>query len=398
MRLLLVLTTGLLSLTCVANTIIVDSTKYNVELQPFPKREFFGSLSYAHNTDSNFFKRENEVEENYQTLKGTLYGQKFNDSHALIAAGWFSTRYNTDKPEDGQYDYRAVANYQFKLNDSHRFRLSAMSQRINEERGDLISRFYDELPPEQIVRDLSYVNLGYQLGHEHSLARLNILVGNYDAQFDNPVPNVQNIDYSSPYITTQFDYQVGGQSTSTTEFTVEKLEYEVEGDFDRDIFTLLTGLKWVNGDVSFIKAMFGYEEHSFVADTFSNTGHFVWSVRGRWEPATRLTFNFDSINKASQTIVEGNSYTFNSSTTANMIYVFTPRISSVFELSYGQKEHFQVEGSITEYIKQGKIRLSYQLNAKMNLYGEFLYRDVTSNEDIWSYDRSIMSVGVSFGF
>lgn len=365
-----------------------------VAMGPF---SFIPTASISTGHDSNIFNQPSNEESSIITkLKPSLQWLAQTDANtfAFTYSGDYAN-YHTSG-DDNYDDHSISADANLEMNSRNRFTLSANAEFLHDDRGTGSSeggaaQTRDE--PDEYRQDSLFGE--WDFGAEGARFGARLTASDVDIEYGNNRIETQFRDRDETTVTARLYGRVMPKSRFFIEIEQEDISYDtipISGNkLDSDQQAASIGIEWELTAQTSGSVQFGRTEKDFDSATLSDADINSWEVEVSWAPRTYSNVLFASSRAPIETNGTGN-FIDSRSHSLSWQHEWSSQFGSTVLFGVGSDDF---DGSprsddLTSYA----LSLSYELDRWASVTAQYAYEDKDSNDPVFDYDKSIVTLSL----
>lgn len=304
--------------------------------------------------------------------------------------------YNTfdEFSDDDHLDFSVLSKFHLRFAESQKIFATGFIGDEYEYRGTGLSLGAPNLLEEGDTKRNEFLNFGYLYGHQDSLARAKILAGYRRFTYLTRESITQRLAYSTNYLQGDFDYLISGNTYFNTKLQYENFSYEMNDDLERKQYLALAGVKWRSTELTQLQLLLGYEVANFNKEAFDEKDHFAWQVNMRWNPLSRVRFNFTSGSEIKDSYKLVKSISFSNYYDLGVSYDFSEKVIFTLHGKLVSEDIESLENKSSEESLEAAAGVNYQWRHWLSGYAKYEFNTFDSSRILYRYDLQSFSVGV----
>lgn len=373
----------------------VDS--YNAAFSFTPGNIIVGRLKSTLGYVDNFLYSELEpVATSFLEVEPSLFLQMQMERNLIqLLASTTQFKFSEFSEDDhGNYDF--TAKYHFKPSLNQRFSATAHFELLYEERGTGLSQGEGSSIVKGDEKEISFYNLGYYYGHENSVARTWLLVGQRSFEYTTRREITKVLDHTGDYLEVGADYLYSGKSYFTGKINYENLSYKFNLNSSRIEKAALFGFKWYSSIISKSEFLFGLSELDFYESNIGNKNTFRWEVDLIWQPTEFYEFEFTSARSIEDASQITSDYKVVDNYTLSFKHNFTANVDFVFDIGRKNQQVIFSNEENNENYNLLSVRTVYQANKSLLVFFNYEFKQLQSTYSSDDFNRNNVSIGLDF--
>ena len=304
--------------------------------------------------------------------------------------------YNTfdEFSDDDHYDFSLLSKFHLRFAESQKIFATGFIADRYEYRGTGLSVGAPNSLEEGDTKRNEFLNFGYLYGHQDSLARAKLLAGYRNFAYLTRKNITKQLAYSSNYLQGDFDYLISGNTYFNTKLQYENFSYDLNDDLERKQYLALAGVKWRSSELTQLQLLLGYEVANFNNEVFGEKDSFAWQAKVRWNPLTRVRFNFTSGSEIKDSYKLIKSISFSTYYDVGVSYDFNDKVNISLNGKLINEDIESIENKSSEDSFEATTRLHYQWRDWLAGYVNYEYNTFDSSRILYHYDLQSFSVGI----
>ncbi|WP_448547317.1 outer membrane beta-barrel protein [Thalassotalea fusca] len=287
------------------------------------------------------------------------------------------------------------AGYQYKFAHNKRFFIQGTYDQVGEERGTGLSIGDAESIDRPDEWQQSGASLGYQFGHEESVAQLTVEGGFDTKRYNTRRATTRNLDQQSIYAGLSFDYLLSGKSYIGTEAKVSQSDFKYNNTLNETKWEALVGYRWQSTDITRVSALIGYQHISFDQALLQDDSSLKWKIDGHWQPSDYFSVSLSSSRDYVAANRLADSFRVVDRYQLSSMYAFSSHMKLNVLLGIDDEQLIFANRTDKEDYLVGEVALHYNRNDWLSFYGKFNFRSLDNSEPTLNYQRNSFSIGFS---
>ncbi|WP_440877619.1 outer membrane beta-barrel protein [Thalassotalea sp. PLHSN55] len=236
--------------------------------------------------------------------------------------------------------------------------------------------------------------INYRFGQDHSIARINLFVGQSYQEYTTRRQFTDIYDLASNHLSGKFDFFVGNHLYASAELSYQADDYENNEMLNGEHYQLLIGSKWQASEASIFEALIGQQQIHFDNKLLNSSEDFSWRILFNWRPYDFFSIKLDSQSAYEASYQGSDQYLVVDHINAHLEYDVNSRWSLATTLGLNRKE---IRGpSYRRSDDFGKFILAsgYHFSETLSFKAKYLFNDLTSSLQGLDYQRNELTIQV----
>jgi len=351
-------------------------------------------------TVDNFLYENNESKKESTkafSIKPSAFLQAHNENHLIQTFIDIESNKYDRFEQDDHTTKTVLAKYFYKLAPVHRAFISVSLDDYYEFRGQGLTKGIASTVDKGDTVVNTLVNAGYQYGRVDTVSRLNILIGKSKLEYKTREDITNIYDYEKDFALLDIDYAIAPKTELALSMEINDYTYPANPVFNNEVSYVLAGINWRPSTASELKLLFGQEQLSFESH-YSDESSFKWRVNYNWFPLDYITVSFNS-GRAIHTRAElGSDFYVVDNFSAIMNYRINEYFTFRLHSSYSKNRVTFEDIKRNETKVASSTGIDFKYSEKLAFNVDINYNEITSDNQLYDFDRVSLLVGTTLKF